>query len=116
MIFFQRPIHSAISQTHDNMTRLQGSHKKSSDAIVRLSNSGAMVVAVVVLTKHNIKDIASTFNYIQELGISQISVDRYNIGGKSLDNLDEILPNALELKSAHLIINVITKQNGLSVS
>lgn len=113
---FQLPIHSADSQIHDKMTRLPGSHIKSSKAILRLSQSGAVIVAVVVLTKHNIERISNTLEYIQRLGISQISIDRYNIGGKSVNNFQDILPTSLELKNAYHLINEISLQNKLIIS
>lgn len=113
---FQLPIHSATSTQHDLMTGLPGSHSKSVTAITKLKKEGANVVAVIVLTKLNAADISKTIEFVVELGITQISVDRYNIGGKNKDKYQQILQDVSELRKAYEEINLISKKLHLNVS
>jgi len=113
---FQLPVHSANADIHDKMTGLPGSHAKSKDAILRLKDKGANVVAVIVLTSLNVNDVVSTLRFIHSLGINQISVDRYNIGGKNKLAYADILPGLSELRAAYLLINDEAKRLNLRIS
>jgi radical SAM protein with 4Fe4S-binding SPASM domain len=113
---YQLPIHSHKSETHDLMTGLKGSHTKSLTAIQTLKQSGANIAAVIVLTKLNIRDIAKTIELITDNGISQISVDRYNIGGKNKGRYNEILPEISELRESYSEINNLGKKMNLHIS
>ncbi len=113
---FQLPIHSYIADVHDRMTGLQGSHKKSIEAIRKLLAANSYVVAVIVLTRYNMENIDKTMQFIAELGINQISVDRYNIGGKNKYKYREILPDKDEIKKAYILINSTAKSLNLKLS
>lgn len=113
---FQLPVHSYKSEVHDRMTGLNGSHEKSVKAIKELQSAGANVVAVIVLTGLNIKDIDKTIQFISELGIKQISVDRYNIGGTNKNKYSAILPEKQELRNAYTLINSASKRLNIKLS
>lgn len=113
---YQLPIHSADTAIHDKMTALPGSHKKSTETLKILKENGANVVAVIVLTKYNIKGISACLDFITDLGIKTISVNRYNIGGKNVASYSDIIPDHQELIKTYKIINDSAKQNGLNVS
>jgi pyrroloquinoline quinone biosynthesis protein E len=113
---FQLPIHSADSEIHDKMTGLRGSHSKSLSSISQLLKEGANVVAVIVITRMNSLNIDKTIEFIVSLGISQISVDRYNIGGKNKSSYSRILPDVEELRNAYSLINSTAKRLNLKIS
>jgi pyrroloquinoline quinone biosynthesis protein E len=113
---FQLPIHSVDSEVHDKMTGLRGSHSKSLSSISQLLKEGANVVAVIVITRMNSLDIDKTIEFIASLGVSQISVDRYNIGGKNKSNYSKILPDVGELRNAYSLINSTSKRLNLTIS
>ncbi|HNQ67019.1 MAG TPA: radical SAM protein [Bacteroidales bacterium] len=113
---FQLPIHSHSEIIHDKMTCLEGSHEKSVNAIKILKSHGSNVVAVIVLTSLNSQTISETINFIVNLGIKQISVDRYNIGGKNKNSANQILPELNNLKNSYLLINNIARDLKLNVT
>ncbi|HOZ29551.1 MAG TPA: radical SAM protein [Bacteroidales bacterium] len=102
---FQLPVHSFLSEVHDNMTGLSGSHEESVNAIKKLNSFKANVVAVIVLTSMNQEDISQTIDFIVNLGVNQISVDRYNIGGTNKNSAGKILPDLNQIRNTYLLIN-----------
>ncbi|MDD3740434.1 MAG: radical SAM protein [Bacteroidales bacterium] len=113
---FQLPIHSFSAEIHDKMTGLTGSHEKSVIALQKLKAKKANVVAVIVLTSQNAETISKTIDFIINLGIKQISVDRYNIGGVNKKTADKILPDINLLKKTYLLINSKAKDLKLNIT
>lgn len=113
---FQLPIHSYSAEIHDKMTGLLGSHEKSVNTIQKLKDKKANVVAVIVLTSQNAETISKTIDFIVKLGIKQISVDRYNIGGKNKDIACKILPDLNLLEKTYLLINNKAKDINLNIT
>lgn len=113
---FQLPIHSFDPEVHDKMTKLRGSHLKSVNAIKKIVKSDSSIAVVIVLTKENVSQIEKTIKYILDLGIKQISVDRYNIGGTNKDNKEEILPNIESLKESYSLINNSAKLYNINIT
>ena len=81
---FELPVHSYNPDVHDFMTRVKGSHQKSQSIISALKGQGVTPTAVLVLTKFNTENVAETIRYIHSLGISQMMLNRYNIGGEGV--------------------------------
>jgi len=113
---FQLPVHSFSSEIHDKMTGLPGSHKKSVDTIKQLHTTKNNVVAVIVLTSINIESISKTIDLIAKLGLNQISVDRYNIGGINKRIAENILPGLEQLRKVYLLINNKAKELKLRIT
>ncbi|MBO7142646.1 MAG: radical SAM protein [Bacteroidales bacterium] len=102
---FELPVHSYNPDVHDFMTRVKGSHQKSQSIISALKGQGVTPTAVLVLTKFNTENVAETIRYIHSLGISQMMLNRYNIGGEGVINPSEIMPSESELKNAFKAIS-----------
>ncbi len=113
---FQLPIHSYNRDIHDKMTKLRGSHAKSVNAIKRIVDSKSCLAVVIVLTKENAQHVDKTIGFILALGVKQISVDRYNIGGPNKDNRDDILPELDSLKDCYTLINRCAKHYNISIT
>ncbi len=113
---FELPIHSHIPANHDKNCNHTGAWHKSLDSIKYLLSLGAAVVPVIVLTKHNIFDIHDTLLFIQSLGLKQIMINRYNIGGRSIADPTAILPELEDLRKAFSITNEFAYKNNLKIS
>ncbi|MBR6277783.1 MAG: radical SAM protein [Bacteroidales bacterium] len=112
---FELPIHSYNPEIHDFMTRCKASHKKSVNIINALKEKGIMPTVVIVLTKFNAENIDKTIQYISNLGINKIMLNRYNIGGEGVLNPQEILPSKTQLKEAFKRVSDEALKNKLNV-
>ena len=83
------------------MNEIKGSHEKSVNAITHLLSKKSYVVAPVVLTKYNIQHIERTLDFIYNLGVRGIMINRYNIGGSGCNNASEMLPEKDDLINAY---------------
>ena len=97
----QIPILSSYPQTHEYLTGLPGSWQKATDAIKRVAEAmptGAY--AVLVITAVNAPDIPSTLALIRSLGVKNVMVNRFNIGGMGLQHTRELVLTQAALKQA----------------
>ncbi len=113
---FELPIHSYLSDVHDRMTNLNGSHGKVLETIRILSQLDVHIVAVVVLTKINANHIADTLLFIKQLGITRIMLNRFNIGGRGIDNNEELQLSEEELQTAFKSASETALQQKITVS
>ncbi len=114
---FELPVHSSDSATHDRMAGVSGSWQRSTEAIKFLRTLGANIVAVVVLTRHNIEGIAATLDYIaDELGIKRIMINRYNIGGRGVSDPLSVSATPDELRRAFAVIETKVVEKDLKVT
>ena len=112
---FELPIHSHNPEIHDLMTGRKGSHEKSVSIIKNLIVNAVTPVAVIVLTKFNADSILETVKFISNLGIKQVMLNRYNIGGEGVKNPLEVLPTESQLKKAFSDISLFALKNNLKV-
>jgi radical SAM protein with 4Fe4S-binding SPASM domain len=107
---FTLPLHSFDPDIHDAMTRRSGSHQKVIESVKMLQSLGAPVVIDIVLTKMNMAHLRKTIEFIRELGINQIMLTRYNIGGEGLKHAEKLIPDIEELKKAFAEANEAAKE------
>ena len=97
----QIPILSADPAVHDALTSLPGSWEKATAAASLVV--GAMpraACSVLVITRENATGIPKTLELIKELGISQVMVNRFNLGGLGLKNKSSLSLDRDTLKKA----------------
>ena len=94
-------INSYSKEIHENINGIKGSFDKSIKAIKEIINNGIEVVAPIVITKYNVKDIEKTLEFIYGLGIKRIMINRYNIGGNGCNEYNDILANLDDLQNAY---------------
>ena len=97
---FELPFHSTEASVHDRMTGVIGSWEKSITTIRQILNMGGYLVPVIVITKYNFNKIGETLKQLNNLGLSRVMINRYNIGGFSVHNLEKVLPSLEELNEA----------------
>ena len=94
-------INSYSKEIHENINGIKGSFDKTIKAIKEIINNGIEVVAPIVITKYNVKDIEKTLEFIHSLGIKRIMINRYNIGGNGCNEYNDILANLDDLQNAY---------------
>ena len=77
-------IHSLKKEVHDRITGRPGSWKKAISTLHFMLDNRISVTPVIVVTSFNHADIPDTVRFFYEMGICQVMVNRYNIGGKGL--------------------------------
>lgn len=113
---FELPVHSADSAVHDAMAGVPGSWRKSVDSIGTLLEMGANPVVVIVLTRHNIAGVGETLDFIAELGIGRVMVNRYNIGGRNTASAAQVSATHKQLREAFAVIDARAAGLGLKVT
>ncbi len=97
----QIPILSADSAVHEYLTQLLGSWAKATDALRRVAAvMPAGAYAVLVITAVNAPGVPQTLQLIYDLGVRNVMVNRFNIGGMGLRNCSELVLKPEVLKQA----------------
>jgi radical SAM protein with 4Fe4S-binding SPASM domain len=113
---FEFPIHSAQSDIHDRMAQRKDSWKKSVASVQSVLKLGGQVVPVIVITKHNVHEMAETLRFIHSLGCQRIMLNRYNIGGKGCENPWAVSASAEELRQAFATADTLSDELDLRLS
>lgn len=113
---FELPLHCDSAAVHDALTCSPGSFNKVIDSIRFFVESKAKICVVCVLTKMNIASLGRTLEYAKTLGIEHFLLARYNIGGRGVSRLKDILPSLDELRSAFRIANDFVQNNKMRIS
>ncbi|MFH2143365.1 MAG: radical SAM protein [Bacteroidota bacterium] len=107
---FEFPVLSWDEGIHDFLTGVKGSWKKAVQSVNDVVDLGGNVVAVIVITKSNFKNIDKTLKFISDLGIKRIMLNRYNIGGSGISQPEHLVLNKDELNDAYKTANDIAKE------
>lgn len=114
---FEIPVYSSFSGEHDKMTRVEGSWEKAISSIREITAGGGGVVPVIILTRHNIASVESTLSFISEsLGLKRVIINRFNIGGKGIAEMKNILPSLMEYEMAFKTANALAQKQQLQLS
>ncbi|MGA2295940.1 MAG: radical SAM protein [FCB group bacterium] len=113
---FILPIHSYNPVTHDKMTRKAGSHSHVIDSIKKLQSMNTKICADIVISKININELGETITYINDLGINDIMLTRYNIGGEGIRNADHLIPDIDSLRNVYSIANSLVREIGVRIT
>lgn len=113
---FELPLHSPDAGAHDYMTNVSGSWEKSVRSVSQLISLGAYVVGVIVITKVNFKQIADTLLFMKQLGIKRVMLNRFNVGGKGIEEKDNLTISHTELSEAFMQADEVARIEGMSIS
>jgi radical SAM protein with 4Fe4S-binding SPASM domain len=113
---FEIPFHSFNSSIHDLMTGHSGSFEKILESIRFLKGKRSEICLICVLTKINCIDFHKTLEAANTLGINRFMLARFNIGGRGIENANEITPSLAELRQAFSIANDFVKINKMIIS
>lgn len=113
---FEFPLHSATPESHDQMTGTPGSWLNSLNSIKHVLKTGGSVAVAVVLTRYNFKGIVETIDFLKDLGIKQIMLNRFNIGGTGIRERKNLELNHLELKETYKSVDSYINNNSISIT
>lgn len=109
---FEFPVHSSQADIHDSMVQQEGAWQKVIEAIRILREQGAKIAVAIVLTRLNFKKLAETLLFLNDLGINQIMLNRFNVGGEGIRHQQKLQLSTEELRltfqNAH---NIALKHN-----
>lgn len=97
---FEFPIHSHKADVHDYLTQVEGSHSKSVNSVKTVLENGGNAICVIVITKSNYDHIKDTLEFIKKLGIKNVMLNRFNIGGKGISEYENIKMDLKQLRKA----------------
>ena len=112
---FEITINSYNPNVHDKISGVPGSWNKTTSTIKKLLEHNANVVGVIVLTKYNFEGIEQTLEYIYHLGIKNIMINRYNIGGFGVNEPDKIVLGKKALKEVFTKANLFAQKNNIKL-
>ena len=113
---FEIPIHSPRAEPHDYMTAVDGSWQKAVQSAKDILEMGAYVVPVIVVTKANYLLMDDTLKFISDMGMKQIMINRFNIGGRGISEAQNLIVGKEELQNAYKIANEASDKYGLSLT
>jgi radical SAM protein with 4Fe4S-binding SPASM domain len=113
---FEIPVLSCLPGIHDRLTRRKGSWKKVLKSIQILQDLAASLVAVVVLTKVNLRYFGETLEFLKDRGIKQVMLNRFNVGGTGISEWEDLSPLAQDLRQAYAIAETKAAELELSIS
>ena len=80
----QFSIHSSQADIHDRITGVTGSWEKAVGNMKFMLENDIPVTPVFVITSLNYRDAAAAIRFFYQMGINNVMVNRYNIGGEGL--------------------------------
>jgi len=113
---FQFPIHASKPELHDYLTGLNGSWDRSVRSIMEVTRMKSDIVVVYVITALNHQEIEPIMALLQALGVKRLMLARFNVGGRGVKNVDELLPSVPDLNNVFWIANSKASAYGLTVS
>lgn len=103
----QTPLLSSDPEVHDYLTGLPGSWEKACKSISSAINilGSDHFAAVLIITAKNAATLSSTLNLYEELGVTTVMVNRFNLGGNGLKHRDELSLSRESLRESFKLIS-----------
>lgn len=98
---FELPFHSIDADIHNLMTGNPDSHRRSFESMEFITSNGGKVVAVIVVTKYNYNTVYDTLKYLSDKGYKRVMLNRYNIGGRNVNNPERVSASKSQLNTAY---------------
>lgn len=109
----QIPLLSADREIHDYLTSLSGSWDKARTALWRVAAlMPKAAYAVLVITKVNAPGVSDTLKLIRDLGVRNVMVNRFNIGGNGIRHSEELMMDLPTLKRAFADVEAFAAEVG----
>jgi radical SAM protein with 4Fe4S-binding SPASM domain len=113
---FEFPYHSTDPKIHDLMAGVEGAHAKSLKTIEMVQRLGGRVVAVIVLTKHNIPTLEETLLKLKEMNVASVMLNRFNIGGAGIQWAEDLMPSLNDLRDAFALTDKVITENKIPLT
>jgi len=111
---FQFPFLSDKAEIHDSLSGVKGSWNNALASITDVLSLGGRVVPVIVLTNKNNQRLRETLEFLNNAGLKQVMLNRYNIGGKYQST--NLALTKIEINSAFAIANEVAQQEDMIIT
>ncbi len=112
---FEIPLLSDQPDMHNCLTG-SSSFESVVEAFPNARLAGVHVVAVFVVTRLNADHLCRTIEMAFALGAQAMMVNRFNVGGRGIENLEELMPSAEQVRDALAVADDCARRFGLPVS
>lgn len=113
---FQLPQHSPDPEPHDVMTGMAGSWAAARRSIEQLRALDARVGVVVVLTQLNHLVVRETLRHIADLGVREVMLNRFNVGGRGLEAWRSLALSPEQLRTAFATADEAAADGALKIT
>ena len=107
-------IHSLNEQTHDRITGCPGSWQRAVSTLHLMRENKIKATPIIVITSINQTEIVETVDFFYQMGIRQIMVNRYNIGGEGLKQT-HLSASATELRLIFQKLNLYAETHSIRI-
>ncbi|MBN1178595.1 MAG: radical SAM protein [Anaerolineae bacterium] len=97
---FELPLLSHRRAMHDALSGAPGAFDAVLAAMAHVRTHRGQVVAVFVVTRHNLADLYDTIRLAFAFGARGLMLNRFNPGGRGRAHIDELLPTVEEMRQA----------------
>ena len=98
---FEFPFHSVTPEIHDYLTQVPGSHEKVMNSFKYVIEHKGYIVPAVVITGVNYKNVGERLRFLKkEFGITTMMLNRFNIGGTGIKEIENIKISNKQLNEA----------------
>jgi radical SAM protein with 4Fe4S-binding SPASM domain len=113
---FELPLLSYRREVHDRLSGAPGAFDAVLAAMARTRSHRGQFVAVFVATRLNLPDLYDTIRLAYAFGARGMMLNRFNVGGRGITHVDELLPSAEELRLALSVADKASTELGFSIS
>ncbi len=112
---FEIPIFSVTPEIHDEHTQVKNSWNNALKSIDYIIKNKGKIIPIIVITKKNYFEIGTVVKLLIDKGITQIFLNRFNIGGAGVKVAEALSPDLKELKDTLFEINTLANQFNINV-
>lgn len=97
---FEFPLLADNPDDHDSLTNHANSFNRVIESIKTVRDLNSEVCVVFVITRQNINRLEQTLHLAENLGVSRFMLARFNIGGRGIKNIQNLLPSLPDIHQA----------------
>ncbi|MDD3626454.1 MAG: radical SAM protein [bacterium] len=114
---FEFPFHSVTPEIHDHLTQVPGSQKKVLNSFKYVIEHKGYVVPAIVITGLNYKNVGERLRFLnKEFGINTMMLNRFNIGGTGIKEIENIKITNEQLNEAFKDAAAVGKELNLTLT
>ena len=113
---FELPLLNHRRTVHDRLSGVAGAFDAVLAGMARIRCHGGQFVAVFVATRLNLPDLYDTIRLAFAFGARALMFNRFNVGGRGLAHVDELLPSAEEIRAALAVADAASAEFGIPIS
>ncbi len=113
---FELPLLSYRRKVHDRLSGAPGAFDAVLAAMANIRYHGGQFVAVFVATRLNLPDLYDTLRLAFAFGARAVMFNRFNVGGRGIAHMDDLLPSVEELRAALAVADRASVELGLPIS